>query len=60
MSFLKSIFSKESADLTFYDVTPDRAIYPHYPPMLAKDVKPFFKKQQEEKFESCATKQSNR
>lgn len=52
MSFLKSIFSKESADLTFYDVTTDRAIYPHYPPMLAKDVKPFFKKEQEEKFES--------
>lgn len=52
MSFLKSIFSKDTADLTFYDVSPERGVYPHYPPMLAKDVKPFFKKEQEERFES--------
>lgn len=49
MSFLKSMFSKENPDLTFYDISPDKIVYPHYPPILAKDVKPFFKKHQEEK-----------
>jgi hypothetical protein len=48
MSFIKSLFSKEDVDLTFYDITAERTVYSHYPPVLAKDVKPFFKKHQED------------
>jgi len=52
MNFIKSLFSKEADDLYFYDVTPDRIVYQNYPPVLAKDVKPFFKNHQEKMFES--------
>lgn len=50
MNLFKSLFQKDNADLTFYDVSPERIVYPHYPPILAKDVKPFFKKGQEDEF----------
>ena len=52
MNFIKSLFSKEADDLYFYDVTADRIVYQNYPPVLAKDVKPFFKNHQEEKYKS--------
>lgn len=53
MSILKSMFGKKDvADLTFYDMSPESIIYSHYPPMLAKDVKPFFKKEQEDNTET--------
>lgn len=41
-------FRKKDIDFTFADVC-DGTIYPHYPPILAKDLKPL-KRHQEEKF----------
>ncbi len=53
MSILKTMFGmKDKADLIFHDTSPDSVVYPHYPPMLAKDVKPFFKNEQENDSES--------
>ncbi len=45
MNKLFKFFSKETPDLEFVDCT--RQVYPHYPVVLAKDVKPFFKEFQE-------------
>lgn len=45
MNKLINLFSKNSADLEFVDAT--RQVYTHYPILLAKEVKPFFKEFQE-------------
>ena len=45
MNRLKNLFRKNSPDLEFVDST--RQVYTHYPILLAKDVKPFFKEFQE-------------
>lgn len=45
MNKIFNFFSKEKPDLEFVDST--RAIYTHWPILLAKDVKPFFKEFQE-------------
>lgn len=44
-----NFFKKDKPDLEFVDTS--RMVYPHYPPILAKDLKPF-KEHQEKKFES--------
>lgn len=44
IDFVKKLF-EEKPDLQFVDST--RTVYPHYPPILAKDIKPFFKEFQE-------------
>jgi hypothetical protein len=45
MNKLFNFFSKETPDLEFVDSS--RHVYSHYPILLAKDVKPFFKEFQE-------------
>ena len=43
---------KDKEDIQFIDITPEEnfAVYPHFPPMLAKDVKPVVKNYQENKY----------
>jgi hypothetical protein len=48
MSLIKSIFQNNSPDLIFNDVSPENIVYQHYPPILAKNVKPFIKNTQEQ------------
>ena len=43
-----NFFKKDKPDLEFLDTT--RVVYPHYPPILAKDLKPL-KEHQEKKFQ---------
>lgn len=47
---LPQIFKSGSEDLEFIDDS--SIVYPHYPIVAAKDVKPFFKEEQEKKFNS--------
>lgn len=47
-----NFFKKEKEDLQFIDITEDSSIYSHFPPILAKNVKPFIKEIQENVFGS--------
>lgn len=49
---LFDFFKKETEDLRFIDTSENSSIYPHFPPVLAKDVPPFFKDTQEKLFGS--------
>ena len=45
-----NLFNKDKPDLEFVDDSQDGIVYPHYPPVLAKDVKPL-KEYQEKKYD---------
>jgi hypothetical protein len=45
-NFLKD----EKEDLQFIDASENSSVYPHFPPVLAKNVTPFFKETQEKQF----------
>lgn len=49
---LFDFFKSEKEDLQFIDTSEDSAIYSHFPPVLAKNVTPFFRETQEKLFEN--------